>query len=74
MPTLICLHHPPVTVGIPALDAIRLTDAVELEAAPVATMKCRWPLLRSLHRFRLSMSFLVLRAPPGPGAIYLYLQ
>jgi Icc protein len=33
VPTLICLPHPPVTVGIPALDAIRLTDAVELEAA-----------------------------------------
>ncbi len=31
LPPLICLHHPPVPVGIPVLDAIRLTDANALQ-------------------------------------------
>jgi 3',5'-cyclic AMP phosphodiesterase CpdA len=31
LPSVICLHHPPVPVGIPALDAIRLATPDELQ-------------------------------------------
>jgi 3',5'-cyclic-AMP phosphodiesterase len=30
VPTLICLHHPPIPVGIPLLDSIRLDDSAAL--------------------------------------------
>jgi len=32
VPALVCLHHPPIDVGIPFMDNIRLTDGAELGA------------------------------------------
>lgn len=32
MPALVALHHPPIALGLPALDAIRLANAADLES------------------------------------------
>lgn len=49
-PAVLCLHHPPVAVGFPAMDAIRLTDGDALAAVVARRPHVARVLTGHLHR------------------------
>ena len=50
VPALVCLHHPPIPVGIPFMDGIRLTDGEALADVVTANTNVVRVLAGHLHR------------------------